>query len=137
MPNQQSWHKHIPYNRLNTISNRVETIKYIRSTTKTRRWTMVQRVEEMKYPQFITIIETFKQYYERTLNFFNQRLTRYKCGIIQCKAKEFQVYTITCIRILLNPQDYIPTMPLSFISCKDTHLPEEYNMKFQDYGLTR
>lgn len=48
------------------------------------------KVEEMKYPQFNTVIETFKQHYERILNFFNQRLTNASAESFNAKLKSFR-----------------------------------------------
>lgn len=47
-------------------------------------------VEEWKYPQFNTVINSFKQHYERILNFFNNRLTNASAESFNAKLKSFR-----------------------------------------------
>ena len=48
------------------------------------------KVEQLKYPQFNTVINTFKQHYERILNFFDNRLTNASAESFNAKLKEFR-----------------------------------------------
>ena len=48
------------------------------------------KVEQWGYPQFNTVINTFKQHYERILNFFNNRLTNASAESFNAKLKGFR-----------------------------------------------
>ena len=48
------------------------------------------KVEQLKYPQFNTVINTFKQHYERILNFFDNRLTNASAESFNAKLKGFR-----------------------------------------------
>ena len=48
------------------------------------------KVEQWKYPQFNTVINTFKQHYERILNFFDNRLTNASAESFNAKLKGFR-----------------------------------------------
>ncbi len=48
------------------------------------------KVEEWNYPQFNTVIETFKNHNERILNFFKERLTNASAESFNAKLKSFR-----------------------------------------------
>lgn len=48
------------------------------------------KVEEWNYPQFNTVIETFKNHYDRILNFFKDRLTNASAESFNAKLKAFR-----------------------------------------------
>jgi len=48
------------------------------------------KVEQWEYPQFNTVINTFKQHYERILNFFDNRLTNASAESFNAKLKGFR-----------------------------------------------
>ena len=48
------------------------------------------KVEEWNYPQFNTVIETFKNHYDRILNFFKERLTNASAESFNAKLKSFR-----------------------------------------------
>ena len=45
-------------------------------------------LEQWGYPQFNTVINTFKQYYERILNFFDNKLTNASEEFFNAKFKK-------------------------------------------------
>lgn len=45
------------------------------------------KVEEWQYPQFNTVIHTFKRHYERILNFFKDRMTNASAESFNAKLK--------------------------------------------------
>lgn len=55
---------------------------------KLARW--FNKVEEWNLPQFNTVIETFKNHYERILNFFKGRLTNASAESFNAKLKSFR-----------------------------------------------
>ncbi len=48
------------------------------------------RVEEWEYPQFNTVINSFKTHYERILNFFIERHTNANAESFNAKLKTFR-----------------------------------------------
>ena len=48
------------------------------------------RVEEWEYPQFNTVINSFKAHYERILNFFIERHTNANAESFNAKLKAFR-----------------------------------------------
>jgi transposase len=62
----------------------------IKDVAKTRLGLWYNKVEEWQYPQFSTVIETMKNYYERILNFFEKRHTNTVVESFNAKLKEFR-----------------------------------------------
>lgn len=48
------------------------------------------RVEEWQYPQFNVVINSFKEHYERILNFFLERHTNASAEAFNAKLKAFR-----------------------------------------------
>lgn len=48
------------------------------------------KIEEWDYPQFNTVIQTFKNHYDRILNFFKDRLTNASAESFNAKLKSFR-----------------------------------------------
>ena len=48
------------------------------------------KIEEWNYPQFNSVIETFKNHYDRILNFFKDRLTNASAESFNAKLKSFR-----------------------------------------------
>ena len=63
---------------------------YDKNVARTKLALWFNKVEEWNYPQFNTVIETFKNHNDRILNFFENRLTNAAAESFNAKLKSFR-----------------------------------------------
>lgn len=63
---------------------------YDKNVARTKLALWFNKVEEWNYPQFNTVIETFKNHNDRILNFFENRLTNAAAESYNAKLKSFR-----------------------------------------------
>lgn len=75
---------------LNLQLGKIYSTNYDKDIARVKLALWFNKVEEWGYPQFNTVIDTFKEHYERILNFFEERLTNASAESFNAKLKSFR-----------------------------------------------
>ena len=69
---------------------RIYSTNYDKNVARIKMALWFNRVEEWQYPQFNAVINSFKEHYERILNFFLERHTNASAEAFNAKLKAFR-----------------------------------------------